>query len=541
MALGYLSILLHAHLPFVRHPEHEDFLEEEWLFEAITETYIPLLTRLERLVNEGAEFRLTVSLSPTLTAMLQDDFLQRRYLEHMEKLVQLAHEEVRRTRNEPQFNRLARMYLRIFTDAADRFENRHRRNLVAAFRELQDAGVLEIMTCAATHAFLPLFKSDPVAIRAQVAVGQESHRRAFGRLAHGIWLPECGYYPGLEEILQKEGLRYFVVDSHGIMNANVRPHFGLRAPLACPNGLTAFGRDPESSRQVWSASEGYPGDFDYREFYRDIGFDLDFDIVKPYILDRKTRIFTGVKYFRITGKDDRKEPYDPDAARKKAAVHAEDFLRKRRYQVEHYAAKMDRPPLICCPFDAELFGHWWFEGPQFIEDMLRQTQVTGQDLELITPMDYLDRHPVLQCATPSASSWGWEGYNACWLSDVNDWIYPYLHRAVRRMSELAEMHRQEPPGTLTDRALTQAARSLLIAQASDWTFIMKTGTSVEYAQQRIRDHLARFHYLSTVVTECRVDERKLRALEIMDDIFPFLDFRVFAAHDLPPSHASACP
>jgi 1,4-alpha-glucan branching enzyme len=528
MPQGILSFVLHAHLPFVRHPEHEDFLEEDWLFEAITETYLPLLLRLERLADEGIPTRFAVSLSPTLTAMLDDELLRTRYLQHLDNLVTLADKEVLRTRGDAVFQPLARRYRGWYRATRRHYVDRYRADLPGAFRALQDAGAVELMTCAATHGFLPLLKTEPEAVRAQVLIGQESHRRRFGRPAAGIWLPECGYYPGLEDVLLEGGLRYFVVESHGLLHASVRPRYGLRAPIACPNGVAAFARDPESSQQVWSADHGYPGDFDYREFYRDIGFDLDFDYIQPHILDGRTRIFTGIKYYRVTGPTNDKQPYRPAAARRKVRSHARHFLAQRAAEIARCAGSMDRDPHILCPYDAELFGHWWFEGPDWLEAVARTAATAHPGVQLASPSEYLARHPELQVATPSASSWGAEGYSDCWLSGANAWIYPHLHRAARRLSTLAAQHPDEPPGSLTARALNQAVRSLLIAQASDWPFILKTGTSTEYPEKRIRDHLARCRYLCDAVDRNQVDAYRLTALEMMDNLFPWLDYRLFA-------------
>lgn len=528
MPRGYLSLLLHAHLPYIRHPEYESFLEETWLFEAITESYVPLIKVFDQLLAEGIDFRVTVSLSPTLVAMFEDEFLQSRYLAHMAKLMQLADQEIQRTRQDSRFHKLAQMYRKLFSEAVEIFDKRYGRNLVRAFRKFQEAGCLEIITSAATHGYLPLLRTQPGAVRAQLFVAADSFCRAFGRPANGIWLPECGYHPGLEELLEEAGFRYFIVDTHGLLNADVRPRYGVLAPVACLNGVAAFGRDRASSKQVWSADEGYPGDYHYREFYRDIGYDLDFEYIRPYILDGHTRIHTGIKYHRITGKTEHKEPYEPTQARERAALHAGDFLYRRLQQIEAHAARMDRPPLIVSPYDAELFGHWWFEGPQWLDVLIRKISSDQDTIELVTPTEYLKRHPTLQRATPSASSWGDNGYNEFWLNSDNDWIYPHLHQAARQMKELTNAYPAEPRGTLTHRALCLAARSLLLAQASDWAFIMKAGTTVEYARHRVRDHLARFHYMEQALRTGQIDERRLQALEMLDNIFPEIDYHVFA-------------
>jgi 1,4-alpha-glucan branching enzyme len=527
MARGYLALVLHAHLPYVRHPEYESFLEERWLFEAIIDTYVPLIRLFEKIAADGVAARVTVSISPTLLAMLDDALLRQRFLAHLKTMTRLADKEILRTQGDPRLLEVARMYRRMMYETKETYLGDHGGDLISAFRKLQDAGVLEIATTSATHGFLPILKTSPGAVRAQIEVAADSYRRAFGRTVPGFWLPECGYYPGVEEQVAAAGGRYVFVDTHAILNAEERPRYGYVAPLACPNGVAAFGRDPASSRQVWSAGEGYPGDPWYRDFYRDIGFDLDFEIIKPYSLDGHTRIFTGFKYHRITGATDHKEPYERARAIERVEAHAEDFVRRQIETVERFAPAMNRPPVIVALYDAELFGHWWFEGPQWLDRVIRKIAASDR-LELVTPRDDLARHPSPQRARPSASSWGEKGYSEFWLNPGNDWIYRHLHDAAVRMHRLAGARADEPEGSPADRALRQAARSLLLAQASDWPFIMKTGTSVEYAHNRIRDNLARFHYLCDAVEAGAVDEGKLAALETMDAIFPDLDFRIYA-------------
>ncbi|MGE3808952.1 MAG: glycoside hydrolase family 57 protein, partial [Gemmataceae bacterium] len=483
MPLGYLCLVLHAHLPFVRHPEYEDFLEEDWFYEAITETYIPLLDVFDSLERDGCDWRMTMSVTPTLAAMLADPLLQYRYVRHIDNLIALAGKEIERTRWQPEFHHLAHMYHQRFLRCREVFVNQYGHNLLHGFRRFFELGKLELITCGATHGFLPLMQVNRNAVRAQVEIGCREFERHFGRRPQGIWLAECGYYEGVDEVLRDSGIRYFFTDTHGVMFAEPRPRYGVYAPILAPNSnVAALARDTESSKQVWSAVEGYPGDYNYRDFYRDVGFDLDYEYLKPHLHGSGIRTFLGMKYYKITGRTDNKQPYNPEVARDTAASHAGNFMFNREKQVEWLSGAMDRPSLIVAPYDAELFGHWWFEGPDWINFLLRKMHFDQQTVKTITIPEYLDQHKRIQVSQPSMSSWGYKGYCEVWLEGSNDWIYRHLHEDADRMVELAQSF--QTPSALERRALNQAARELLLAQSSDWAFIMKTGTMVEYACER---------------------------------------------------------
>ncbi len=518
---GYLSLVLHAHLPFVRHPEHPKFLEENWLFEAITETYIPLLQMMERWERDGMDTRLTLTLTPTLCAMLLDPLLQDRYERHLNDLIELAEKEVHRTHWDKPFNELAEMYHQGFLAIRKSFAACGK-NLVAAFAEFQARGKLEIITCAATHAVLPLLANHPPSIRAQILIARDHYRSCFGRDPRGIWLPECAYVDGVEKVLQEANIRWFITDTHGVLHANPRPRYGVFAPIFTPNGIAAFGRDLSSAKQVWSKHEGYPGDARYREFYRDIGFDLDLDYVKPYMPASDKRGFTGIKYYRITGAAE-KQGYHRRTALQAAADHAQHFLEARISQIQDLADILDRPPLVLSPYDAELFGHWWYEGPEFLDYFVRKAYYDQKVFKLITPEEYLTEFPSNQIAKPSASSWGEEGYWRVWLNETNQWIYPHLQVAQERMTQL--VRRFPSPTRLEDRALKQSGRELLLAQSSDWPFILRTGTSPDYAKKRVKDHLLRFMVLHDHLLSAEVDEQWLAEIESRDNLFPEIDYR----------------
>ena len=519
---GYLSLVLHAHLPFVRHPEHEYFLEESWLYEAITETYLPLLRMLEGWERDNVPAQIALTLSPTLCAMLLDPLLQQRYERHLNALIDLAEKETHRTHLDKKLNPLAEMYLREFSEMRELWR-KYERDLVHAFGRLQDAGRIEIITCAATHALLPLLAAQPESIRAQILIGRDSYRNCFGRDPRGIWLPECAYVPEVEPALKEAGIRWFITEAHGVLHAEPRPQYGIFAPILTENGIAVFGRDLDSARQVWSRQEGYPGDVRYRDFYKDVAFELDYEYLKPYF-PAPQRTFTGIKYHRITGGDE-KAIYDPRAAIEAAHGHAEHFLRGRLEHAREAEKIMERPPMLLAPYDAELFGHWWYEGPVFLDAVARRAQnETG--LRLVAPETYLTENPAHQIAKPAASSWGEEGYWKVWLNDTNHWIFPHLSVAAERLTGLA---RKFPnPDPLTRRALQQAGRELLLAQSSDWPFILRTNTSPEYARKRVKDHLLRFICLHEQLNSTQVSEPLLAAMEQADNLFPHLDYRYWA-------------
>lgn len=550
---GYLALVLHAHLPYVRHPEYSEFLEEDWLYEAITETYIPLLDVLFAMADDGVDFQLTMSLTPPLCHMLRDPLLQERYTRYLNRSIDLAYRETERARGQGHLEEVTRFYVERLERVRNQWEDRWKRDLVSAFAELMDRGVLEIITCAATHGFLPLMENFPEALRAQIFIARDHYRETFGRDPVGIWLPECAYVATLDRVLQEANLRWFIVDAHGLMFGNPRPRYAIYAPCFTPAGPAAFGRDRDSSRQVWSAEEGYPGDPAYRDFYRDIGFDLSLDYLAPYLPVDGARRFTGLKYHRITGRTHQKELYNRGWALGAADHHAWHFMDARRKQIARLRENMNVDPIVVSPFDAELFGHWWFEGPEWLNYFIRKTVYDQSEFRLTTPTRYLQAHDTHQLVVPSASSWGHKGYWEVWLDDSNAWVYPHLHTAARRMTEMAQKYKdrpglygaakqaessapvaasnhvpQRPTPALLDRALRQMARELLLAQSSDWAFLMKTGTARHYATKRTKDHILRFTRLYDQVRGEDIDVPFLENCEWRDNLFPNLDWRYYA-------------
>ncbi|HYF91460.1 MAG TPA: 1,4-alpha-glucan branching protein domain-containing protein [Symbiobacteriaceae bacterium] len=466
------ALILHAHLPYIR-PAGKEILEERWLYEAVAETYLPLLWAFERLQADGVPARVAISLSGPLLSMLGDPGLMARCRGHLARVADLARLEADRlclTPLAPAADYHWQHFARL-VEEMDRREN----DLLAGYKALENAGLVELFTAAGTHAYLPLLGSD-AARAAHIEAGAGEFARHFGRRPAGLWLPECAYAPGLEHLLAAAGVRWFVAES-----TNVAAAFPpVAGPVVqTPGGVTAFARDVEASRRVWDSKIGYPGDAVYREFYRDAGFDLPLDVVRPWLVDG-VRSDTGLKYYRVTGGEGEKEPWDPVAAFERAAQHA-----------SHFASVLaTHNGLVVAPFDAELFGHWWFEGPVFIEMLFREI-AAGDAVRAITPSDWLSEHGEAPLARIPAGSWGDGGDYRVWLSRANDWLWPDVHAAERKMAELVE-HGLMPPNTLN-----QAARELLLAEASDWPFILYFQTAAEYARERVRRHLDRFSALAS--------------------------------------------
>ena len=400
---GYVCFVLHAHLPYIHHPENDTYLEEEWLFEAISETYIPLILNFQKLVEEGVNFRVTMTMTPPLLNMLDNKLLQERYIKYLNKHIELAEKEISRTTYDERVNRLSKYYFDRYSNDLHIFRDVYDCNLITAFKELQDKGVLEIITCGATHGYFPILYVNEKTVRAQIGVGVQTYEKFFGRKPRGIWLPECGYVPEADKYLREFGIEYAITESHGILYADPAPLYGTYAPIVSPEGLCCFGRDIESSRQVWSSINGYPGDYNYREFYRDIGYEAPYDYIKPYIACNGVRVNTGIKYYRITGKDGEKDYYDVQWAKDTAERQAGHFFDCRTEQIDNLSKYMHVPPIITCPYDAELYGHWWYEGPYWLYILFKKIYYNASNFELITPGEYIDKFPNIQVSKPCRS------------------------------------------------------------------------------------------------------------------------------------------
>jgi len=499
------SLILHAHLPYVR-PIGPEILEERWLYEAVAETYLPLLQALERLQADDIPARVAISISGPLLSMLSDQELMGRCRAHLLHTLGLAERQCTAYADDPrgpaaQFHRQ-----RLVDLVADL--DRRQNDLLHGFQSLEQAGRLELFTAAGTHGYLPLLATD-AGRRAQIEAGVVEFERHFGHRPRGLWLPECAYSPGLDHLLKSAGIDWFVVESSTVSSA--WPSANGASCVSTPAGVAAFARDATSARQVWDSKSGYPSGSAYREFYRDEGFDLPLQDVAPWLVENWVRSDTGLKFFRVSNTDrlDAKEPYQPKEAVALAMEHA-----------RHYAGLLrQREGLVVTPFDAELFGHWWFEGPLFLEHLFREIAKTPE-ITAVTPSDYLLSQPNPSHLRLSSGSWGMSGDHGVWLGPANDAFWPKLHQAELKMVELAADPSAAKP------LVNQAARQLLLAQSSDWPFILTGGTTTTYAQRRIETHLDRFWALIS-------GDRNPDLVEANDAIFPSIDGRRLYQQHLP--------
>ena len=525
MAHNSIGLILHAHMPYIRHPEYPRFLEEDWLFEAVSETYLPLLRMLKQLRSEKVPFRITMSLSPTLCSMLSDPILQGRFTDYLRLHQELGKKEVARCEFEnSECKQLAQMYLDAIDKNLEEYFETYQCNVLSGFRDLEETGHLELITTAATHAYLPLYSEYPSAIGAQVELAVQSHINHFKKRPRGFWLPECGYFPGLEDYLQNEEIEFFQLAAQSIALAEEPVTRGSYAPVACPNGVFGFARDFHLTNLVWSNAEGYPSEPAYREFYRDIGYDLPMEYIKPFIHEPEVRVFTGFKYYAITGKGNNKRIYCPDAAKQRIDEHAANFLYTVQKKGEQITPLLDREPFYTLAFDAELFGHWWFEGISWLEAVLRGA-ADSSDVKFETQIDYLSKYPESQILQPSLSSWGEGGYSDVWADGENVWIYRHIHKAIERMEELALRFPEQ--NSLKQRFLNQAAREVLLSMASDWPFIIHNGTSSSYAEKRLRNHLGNFNVVYENMCKNAVNTEWLVKAEKRNIVFPDIDYNMF--------------
>ncbi len=522
----HVAFVLHAHLPYVRHPEHERSIEERWLFEATWECYLRIVDVIERLPEPEGPV-LTLSLSPTLLEMFADPMLRRRRDDHLARTSALAE----RARASGAFGGCEKALDHHLASLArarstlDRFGG----DLTRAFVSLAERGRVELTTTTATHAYLPGLKTG-AAVRAQLRLGRRAFEHHTRCPPSGLWLPECAYEPRLGPDLALAGARFAVLDAHGLELARPRPPFDVYAPILSSTGVAFFGREPEASSAIWSRREGYPGDPAYREFYRDVGFDAPREVLGDEIGPNERRLMTGLKLHAIT-REEPKAPYDPERAEARARAHAQAFVAEVGERLTRARDAGAREPIVVAPFDAELFGHWWYEGPTFLAEVLSLCSGAPGAPRATSLGRYLERFPELAVAEPATSSWGEGGFGAVWTHPATARLWRHAHHAEVRVLEVDAVVRDTLASEKRRRARIQAIRELLLLESSDWAFMLRQGDTAEYADMRVRLHASRIDRLTKLaLTEAWSDEDHawLASVEAHTPLFAELDDDAYA-------------
>ncbi len=546
---GNLILLLHAHLPYVlshgRWPHGVD-----WLNEACAEAYIPLLRLFEELSTEHHPPKITVSLSPTICEMLSKEEFARGFEEYLSERIKASERELKALHPEDPHHGLATMWLEFYTSIHQDFTERYHHDLLGVFRKLQDSGSIELITTCATHGYLPLL-SDDGSIRMQIKEAIRTYRNHFGRTPAGMWLPECAYRPegpwqnpvtgttlyrkGIETFLQEEGIKYIFVDTHMVtgqkamfypsLQAKVEAEYNvvgfesLRSPYGLfrlSGGVYLFVRDPATGVQVWSSQWGYPGDGSYLEFH-------------------KKSFPAGLRYWRVTAREcdlGGKALYEPGSALRRVEEHARHFVGLvERVAAEHYH-RTGTPAVITAPYDAELFGHWWYEGPAWLRRVIKGLYEHRTVLPA-TPAELLEKAQKTPCISIPEGSWGDGGDHQVWMNDQTRWIWRCIYTAegvMRRMCELSEKRKD----TTTERILKQMARELLLLESSDWSFLVTTGTARDYAEERVQRHFEDLKKLAVILEKYleknTIDadaEEFIHSTEQRDSLFEHIDVSSF--------------
>ncbi|MCL2381474.1 MAG: DUF1957 domain-containing protein [Treponema sp.] len=522
MSKPVISLVLHGHAPFVRHPEQALAPWESWLFESISETYIPLLEAFERLDRDRVPFRVGLSLSPTLCHMLTDDILVHRYLQYTDRQIEFGAEELNRSAGDKSLHSRVKLLYDRIVDKRILFTERYEKNILKGFEHFQRKGRVELLGTAATHAFLPFYAAYPEAIQAQFEVSIAAYRGCFGKVPQGFWLPELGWSEAVDPWLRAYNINYTIVDAHALVFARPFAKKGSFYPVRTPQGIFAFGRDFYASVDI----ERMARDPVYRYYRRDQGFELPASMVAPFLGPQGSRAGTGYKYWAAGTDGCGSAPYNPDKAREQAKAHARAFLDARLSRLKAASRLMDGDPLSLCAFEADSLGRFWHEGPLFMEALFRQG-AEGGEFQFLTPSEYLCKQDAasFQTLLPEFSSWGNNGYGETWLDASNDWMYRHSTRALERMVELAE--RFADSASLKERALNQAARELLLALASDWPKMLYKQEFSDYARSRVEDSLRDFTAIYEALGSNYISTEWLTRLERRNNIFPTINYRVF--------------
>ncbi|MFN8104020.1 MAG: 1,4-alpha-glucan branching protein domain-containing protein [Acidimicrobiia bacterium] len=500
-ARGSFMLVLHTHMPFLKKAGRWP-VGEEWLFQAWGEAYLPVLDVLDRQAGSGRRGVATLGLTPLVVRQMEDPGLLERFhawLGHSMLRAEMLAANAGETGDRERRREAASTWWSHHRAVLEGFERRGC-ELVPSLRRLVETGTIEVLGGPATHPYLPLH--DATTVHAQVCLGLDEAERTFGVRPGGIWLPECAYRPGLEDVLETCGVTHLLLDGPTILQAGGFPAI-RRAWTLGGSRVCALGRDLEVSYRVWSPTGGYPGDGAYREYHR-----WEWE--------------TGMKLWRVTDKavpQADKEWYDPALVVAATESQVDDFTRLLRQSVH-----ADGDAVVAC-YDTELFGHWWLEGPRWLELLLDRVHADDV-LDATTPAAYLERVGPEGALSPPAGSWGLRKDFSIWDNDATAHIWKELTELDGRFRDALRDRGRAVATSVPGRLLAQACRELYLAQCSDWPFMIGHDKSVDYARERFGVHAeacARcLDALAGSGTEPAAEPGWLAGLEADHDVLPCL-------------------
>ena len=486
---GTFCLVVHSHLPWLAH--HGSWpVGEEWLYQAWAHSYLPVVDLLERYAAQGKRDVLTLGVTPVLAAQLDDPYCLRAFHDWLGNW-QLRADYAATRWTDPLLKDLAAAEHRASAKALNDFETKWRHGFSPVLRGLVDNGVIELLGGPATHPFQPLL--DPRIRRFALETGLADTEHRIGRRPAGIWAPECGYSPGMEEGYAAAGVQRFLVDGPALHGDTSAAHPVGDSDVVC------FGRDLEVTYRVWSPKAGYPGDPVYRDFHT---YDHP----------------SGLKPSRVTGKNvptDQKRPYEPELAAVAVQRHAADFVDT----VVRKLRSLPKPGLVVAAYDTELFGHWWHEGPAWLDAVLTALPEAG--VRVTTLQGALEAGHLGGRVDLPASSWGsgkdwrvWDGEQVADMVDANERLQRTLLDTLR-------------PSDVRDPVNDQLLREALLALSSDWAFMVTKDSAADYARHRASSHADGFSHLAELI---RLNAREKAVdvaaeLRVRNGLFGTLDAR----------------
>lgn len=522
------SLILHinAHQGYFRHLDEEYSEKNHILFSSITQTFLPLLNMFANLEADGIPFKVCMTFSPILCTLLSDPVTQQSYIEWLDNLISFGECELDRLDDKSKTYSLAQKYLQQLKYTKRDFTETLNQDILSKISYYAKRGNIELLATTATNCFLPHYIDTPEAINAQIEVGIQSHKNFFDVVSEGFWLPHMGYAKGIENLLRAYGLRYTILDSHGLLFASPVPEAGIFSPVRCNNSLILFARDNETPQDITNPN-GYMNNPVYRDRNKDIGYEADSTYLSKFLENGKARFSTGFKYWSYSkNADGTSSIYNPEAANRQVELDATNFLDVKAKKLAQASELLrDKDVSLVCTFDANLFGQNWYEGIDWLEQIFRQAAVRT-DISLDVCESLTTNQFSIQKIVPYMSSDAGTGYGENLLDSSNCWMMRYTHKACERMIDLSSRFTDDTG--LKARSLNLAAKEVLLAQSSDWAQMLHDRNYPEYASDQFTKFILSFSTVFDSLGSNCISTEWLTKLEREHTIFPWINYHVFS-------------